>query len=40
MKQKDKIKVILYRRDGETKIGDGIENFLPLQFVLKSKGRK
>ena len=40
MKQKDKIKVILYRRDGETMIGDGIENFLPLQFVLKSKGRK
>ncbi len=40
MKQKDKIKVILFRRDGETMIGDGIENFLPLQFTLKNKGRK
>lgn len=35
MKQKEKIKVFLYRADEEVMLGEGIENFLPLQFILK-----
>ena len=35
MKQKEKIKVLLYRADEEVMLGVGIENFLPLQFILK-----
>ena len=38
--QKEKIRVILYRGDDEIMLGEGIENFLPLQFTLKNKGRK
>ena len=38
--QKDKIRVILYRGDDEIMLGEGMENFLPLQFTLKNKGRK
>ena len=38
--QKEKIRVILYRGDDEIMLGEGMENFLPLQFTLKNKGRK
>jgi len=38
--QKEKIRVILYKGDDEIMLGEGIENFLPLQFTLKNKGRK